>query len=251
MKGILLDMEGVIRDSKNAFHHAYEAALLSVGLKLKSYPAATWKLRGFADLSHQEQFLKAIFAITKSGEDVSRILWKKYPMEYVKDLVKKSGPNKTEIEKMEGAYMKALTHPSVLKRIPPVRAGKKGAKMLKDAGFKLGIVTNAKKEYNVAWMTDREILNMFETIITSEDAAEPKPAPDMVIKGCEKLKLKPKETYYLGDSEADIIAAKAAGCIPIGIVSDCTERAKLRQLGAVEVFDSVTDFALQMKKGKL
>ena len=150
MKGILLDIEGVIRDSKNAFHHAYEKALEAVGLKLNSYPAATWKLRGFAELNHQTVFLKALYAIAKNGEDVTRILWKKYPVEYVTELMKNTPIKKEDLEKMQNAYSKTLTNPIVLRRIPPVRAGKKGAKLLKEAGFSLGAVTNAKKEYNLA-----------------------------------------------------------------------------------------------------
>ncbi|MEM3654632.1 MAG: HAD family hydrolase [Candidatus Micrarchaeia archaeon] len=248
MKGVLLDMEGVIRDSKNAFHHAYEKALEAVGLKLNSYPAATWKLRGFAELNHQDEFLKALYAIAKNGEDITRILWKKYPVEYVKELMKKTPISKEDFEKMHYAYNKTLTDPKVFRRIPPVRAGKKGAKLLKDYGFTLGIVTNAKREYNQIWMQDREVIDMFETVITSEDASQPKPSPEMILKACKKLGLKPSETYYLGDSEADIMAAKAAGCIPIGIMSGSTERAVLKKLGAKEVYKSVTEFALKFKR---
>ena len=97
-------------------------------------------------------------------------------------------------------------------------------------------------------MRDREVLDMFETIITSEDASQPKPSPEMVLKACKKLGLKPAETYYLGDSEADILAAKAAGCIPIGIMSGSTDRATLKKLGAKEVYSSVTAFALKFKR---
>jgi beta-phosphoglucomutase-like phosphatase (HAD superfamily) len=96
-------------------------------------------------------------------------------------------------------------------------------------------------------MNERDVVDLFETVITSDDAAQPKPAPDMILKACKKLGLRPSETYYLGDSEADIMAAKAAGCIPIGIMSNSTDRAVLKKLGAVDVYRSVNEFALKMK----
>lgn len=248
MKGILLDMEGVIRDSKNAFHHAYEKALEAVGLKLNSYPAATWKLRGFAELNHQDVFLKALYAIAKNNEEITRILWKKYPVQYVKELMEKTPISKEDLEKMQEVYNKTLTDMNILRRTPPVRAGKKGAKLLKNSGFKLGIVTNAKREYSEIWMRHREVSDLFDVVVTSEDVSQPKPSPEMVLKACKKLGLKPSETYYLGDSEADIIAAKEAGCIPIGILSGSTERAKLKKLGAKDIYPSVTHFALKLKR---
>jgi len=250
MKGVLLDIEGVIRDSKNAFHHAYELALASVGLKLVDYPADTWRLRGFAEFNHQKEFLKAIYAIVKSGERVSHVLWKKYPVQYVYDLMKTTSPTKEEMERMEEAYMKEITNPRVLRRISPIRAGKKGVKMLNEMGFKIGAVTNAKKEYNYMWLVDREIYDYFDTIVTSEDAPQPKPAPDMILKACKNIGLQPKEVYYLGDSEADIMAAKAAGCTPIGIDSNSTEKSRLRELGAEEIYSSVTDFALKLRRSR-
>ena len=250
MKGVLLDIEGVIRDSKNAFHHAYELALASVGLKLVDYPADTWRLRGFAEFNHQKEFLKAIYAIVKNGERASHVLWKKYPVQYIYELMKTASPSKEEFERMEEAYMKEITNPRVLRRISPIRAGKKGVKMLNEMGFKIGAVTNSKKDYNYMWLVDREMHDYFDTIITSEDAPQPKPAPDMILKACKNIGLKPKEVYYLGDSEADIMAAKAAGCLPIGIDSNSTEKSRLRELGAEEIYPSVTDFALKLRRSR-
>lgn len=48
--------------------------------------------------------------------------------------------------------------------------------------------------------------------------ARSKPAPDIFLKTCEKLACQPQETLVLEDSEAGILAARAAGlaviCVP-------------------------------------
>jgi len=249
MDAILADMEGVIRDSKNAFHHGYEYALTSVGLRLVAYPDETWRLRGYHQFNHTRSFLKALYSITKSGEDLTRVFWKKYPTEYVNELIKKNGPNKEAMEKIENSYKKYILSPRVLRRIPPVRAGKIGVKLMKEDGYRVGVVTNSPSDYNTAWITHKKLHNHFDTVITADDVGMPKPAPDSILKACAKLGVKPKNTVYAGDTEADIMAAKNAGCIPIGIISGGTERRVLRELGAAYVFKNLTEFALWTRRG--
>ncbi|MFO0816144.1 MAG: HAD-IA family hydrolase [Gemmatales bacterium] len=51
----------------------------------------------------------------------------------------------------------------------------------------------------------------FDAIITSDDIAHPKPAPDGVLLACEQTGVAPAQTYFVGDSPTDIHAGKAAG----------------------------------------
>ncbi|MEM2974038.1 MAG: HAD-IA family hydrolase, partial [Candidatus Micrarchaeia archaeon] len=79
----------------------------------------------------------------------------------------------------------------------------------------------------------------------------PKPSPDGIIKMCKTLKMKPRNAVYIGDTEADIIAAKNAGCIPVGVMSGGSERRVLRDLGAAYTFKNVTEFALWLRDNEL
>ena len=65
---------------------------------------------------------------------------------------------------------------------------------------------------------DLDYLNMqgvVDNIVTSEDTVERKPHPAPLLKGAEKLGLRPAECAYIGDYEGDIIAAKAAGMVSV------------------------------------
>ena len=246
---VIVDVEGVIRDSATVFHHAYEQALASANLRLISLPTETWKLRGYKELNSQKKMLETLYAIAKTNDDLTKILWKKKPVEYLNEINKKAQPSKEVLAKMEEAYVNYLITPVVMRRIPPVRAGKMGVKILKDDGYIVAALTNSSREVSEKWMELKKVGAHFDKLMGIEDVGVPKPAPDGIIKMCKHLKVKTKDTVYIGDTEADIIAAKSAGCIPVGVVSGGTERRTLRDLGATYTFKSVTEFALWLRNG--
>jgi len=248
-KAVIVDMEGVVRDSKNAFHHAYEYALASVGLRLNAYPIETWKLRGYQEFNHQRTFLKLLYALVKSGEDITRVFWKKHPVEHLNAVMKEYAPDKDVLDKICDAYMRFLTTPKILRRIPPVRAGKIGVKLLKEDGVPVGVLTNSTKNYNDAWISQKKMTNYFDIVLSADEIGAPKPSPDGVLKACDKLGIKPKDVVYIGDTEADILAAVKAGCIPVAVKSGGSEAKTLRALGATYIFDSITEFALWRRRG--
>ena len=51
----------------------------------------------------------------------------------------------------------------------------------------------------------------FSVVVTSKDVPEPKPSPDMLLLALDQLKLAPTEVVFVGDSELDQAAARAAG----------------------------------------
>jgi len=51
----------------------------------------------------------------------------------------------------------------------------------------------------------------FQAVVTSRDVVRPKPAPDMLHEAASRLQLQPEELLFVGDSELDQAAARAAG----------------------------------------
>ncbi len=51
----------------------------------------------------------------------------------------------------------------------------------------------------------------FSAVVTSKDVKNPKPAPDMLIEAANRLSLPPGKLLFVGDSELDQSAARAAG----------------------------------------
>lgn len=55
------------------------------------------------------------------------------------------------------------------------------------------------------------LTDYFSVVVTSKDVPAPKPSPDMLLLALEQLKLAPTEVLFVGDSELDQAAARAAG----------------------------------------
>jgi HAD superfamily hydrolase (TIGR01509 family) len=59
----------------------------------------------------------------------------------------------------------------------------------------------------------------FEIVVTADDVANPKPAPDVYLKACELLKVAPDRAVALEDSPRGVASAHAAGLTVVGIPS--------------------------------
>jgi HAD superfamily hydrolase (TIGR01509 family) len=51
----------------------------------------------------------------------------------------------------------------------------------------------------------------FKAVVTSKDVERPKPAPDMLEEAARRLQMAPSQLLFVGDSELDQAAARAAG----------------------------------------
>lgn len=91
---------------------------------------------------------------------------------------------------------------------------------LKSRGFKLGIVTQKGRDFEfqgcrvgmVQELEELGITDLFSITVGFEDVPEPKPDPCGVNLALSSLGVKPQEALFVGDSLADITAARAAGC---------------------------------------
>jgi HAD superfamily hydrolase (TIGR01509 family) len=68
-----------------------------------------------------------------------------------------------------------------------------------------------------SWITTEMILNyhhltdQFVTIVANDHVNNPKPSPEGLLLAASRMKLKPEEVLFIGDSPVDIIASRAAG----------------------------------------
>jgi len=83
------------------------------------------------------------------------------------------------------------------------------------------------------WLEKLELTPFFETVCCREHVSEAKPAPDLFLSACEKIKMRANQVVVLEDSYNGLLAAKAAGmrCVivpnEITAVSDFTGAWKL------------------------
>ena len=74
------------------------------------------------------------------------------------------------------------------------------------------------------------------TIIDSRDVRQAKPAPDLLLKAARVLGVEARRCWYIGDSTWDMVAAKAATMVAVGVIAGSAVRADaLASAGAVKV----------------
>ena len=91
---------------------------------------------------------------------------------------------------------------------------------LKSRDFRLGIVTQKGRDFEfqgcrvgmVQELEELGITEIFSVIVGFEDVPEPKPDPSGINLALSSLGVRPQETIFVGDSLADITAARSAGC---------------------------------------
>jgi HAD superfamily hydrolase (TIGR01509 family) len=89
---------------------------------------------------------------------------------------------------------------------------------LAGAGVPVAVASNSQREFlertlGVAGLLD----DRFATVVSVEDVAHPKPAPDIYIEACRRLGAEPGECAALEDSSTGVAAAAAAGMYVVGV----------------------------------
>ncbi len=97
----------------------------------------------------------------------------------------------------------------------PMPEVKKTLQELKKRGFKLALITNQnRKEVRVT----QKIIGFkdFDVVVTADDAP-PKPSPVGLRKALKKLRAKPNEVLYVGDTVVDARLSRAVG-VPLVLI---------------------------------
>jgi HAD superfamily hydrolase (TIGR01549 family) len=111
---------------------------------------------------------------------------------------------------------------------------------LREQGMKIGIATGRMSDGSSKW---RELRNLridalIDAVVTAGET-RPKPDPASLIKCVLDLGLTPEACVFVGDSRADIIAARAAGVTSIAIPTGVASRQDLADERPHYIIDSL------------
>lgn len=178
VKAVLFDMDGVLVDSLDAWCYTFNDTLRHFGLK--TIP--------------RKEFIKDFGA----------------PIEHD---VKKYFNGKT-VKEVEHAYNLKFKQSMKYLRLFPEAVD--ALEKLKRSKVKIGLITNSTRFIVSAILHHFRLKNYFQAIVTMDDVKRRKPNPEMILKACKILKVKPKNTILVGDTKNDILAGKRAGCVTVG-----------------------------------
>ena len=92
-----------------------------------------------------------------------------------------------------------------------------GLILLKTLGIPLVVITNKNEMLAVELLKQLGLADYFSLILGGDSLAEKKPSPLPLLHAAEVLNINPADMLMVGDSANDILAAKAAGCLSVGV----------------------------------
>jgi 2-phosphoglycolate phosphatase len=131
-------------------------------------------------------------------------------------------------------------HPSVLKSGTHLLPGVADTlPVLRQQGLQLAVCSNKLRVFTLELLEIFGLQALFQAVVGPEDAARPKPAPDMLVAALARLGIGPAEALYVGDMVVDIETARAAG-VTVWVVTTGSD--KLETLQAARPDRVIRDF---------
>jgi HAD superfamily hydrolase (TIGR01509 family) len=189
IKAVIFDMDDLMIDSHSFHKEILENILQSYGVSLfsKSNPLTVKEESNF---------------IGRRLNDVFELLIKKYSL-------------KATPEEMNSEFKRQILAASERDAVP--MPGLFSLIGLIKPHYKLAVASSGTREKIHAALKNLKLTGDFGIVVSGDEVANGKPAPDVFLKAAEKLAVKPAECLVLEDAEHGVQAAKAAGMRCIGV----------------------------------
>lgn len=142
---------------------------------------------------------------------------------------------KRQSEELGKAHTAEYTKIAESRTLPAFEGVVELLKELRQRGIRTAIATSSKKGElaTVEETCGLKLTEMVDEVVTSDDAEESKPSPDIVAAAVKKLKLSPLQCAMVGDTPYDVHAARDAGVGTVGFTCGGVNDADtLRHAGA-------------------
>jgi phosphoglycolate phosphatase len=194
VKGIILDLDGTLVDSRQAYLEAARTAFSAVGQQTVSIKMAIEIPRRFEQGIPLDDLLP--------GVDV-----KNFRRIYLK------------------AYYQAVA--VMAKPLPDIANSLK--KLSEKAKLALTTKRKVPDEVVIEQLREFGLERHFQAVVTACDKFSPKPSPDALIECSRKLGVKTSECAVVGDSTVDIKAGRRAGAKTVAVLSGIFSRDELKK----------------------
>lgn len=205
---LLFDLDGTLVDSVYQHVLAWHEALEEMGLSL-----AVWRI-------HRRIGMSGGLLIQALGREIGHRLTR----EQEQILQEK---HSAAFERYKGA-------------IQPLPGARELLRQLSDAGVAYAIATSGRRE-GAQPAIDKLEVRPEVPIITRDEVERAKPDPDLFLAAAQRVNVPISHAMVVGDSVWDLLAARRAGCLAIGLLSGGYGREELQQVGAYRVYQDPAD----------
>lgn len=127
------------------------------------------------------------------------------------------------------------------KRSKPYPGVKEGLEYLKQAGYRLGCVTNKAEQFTVPLLKAFGLYDYFEIVVSGDTLTKKKPDPQPLLHVAEFFGVKPEQALMIGDSVSDVTAARAAGFQIVCMSYGYNHGVDIREANPDAVIDSMAE----------
>ena len=155
-------------------------------------------------------------------EEIKRLIG--YPLDI---MLQKLGVDRANIESFVNAY-KLHYREIYIKKTTLLPYAKEAIEVASSIAT-LGVVTTKTATYSQELLQHMKIMDNFDLLIGRENVKNPKPHPEPILKAMKRLKAKKEETWMIGDTILDMVAAKSAGVKSIGVTCGYGSKSELQK----------------------
>jgi|TARA_Y100000031_G_scaffold154679_1_gene203143 HAD superfamily hydrolase (TIGR01549 family) len=98
---------------------------------------------------------------------------------------------------------------------------------LAKTNYQLGVVTTSPRKYAEKMIQHHQL--DIPVLSGYHDTIKHKPHPEPILNGAHQLRLSPDSVVYIGDEISDLLAAKAAKCLPVAVTWGLGDKQDLKQ----------------------
>jgi beta-phosphoglucomutase-like phosphatase (HAD superfamily) len=111
---------------------------------------------------------------------------------------------------------------------------------LEERGLPVGVATSSGAEHTEFSLRETDLLRHFPVVVTGDQVARGKPAPDIYIEVARQLRVEPARCVALEDSEAGVLAASRAGMMTL-MIPDSAHPSDVAAQAAFRVLPSLIE----------
>lgn len=211
---ILFDLDGTLVDTVYEHVVTWSAALTEFGVKIPS-----WKI-------HRR--------IGMSGKSLAKQLLREPEVR----------GRRLDIDEVESRHDKLFL--KVTRDAPVLPGSKELLDHLSTNDVRWAIATTGNKKQTARLLKNLR-LRKTAVVVTGDDVAQAKPAPDIFLSAAQKLSARLEDCVVVGDAIWDMIAAGRRRALSIGLLSGGYSKQELEESGAFRVYTDPADMLLHIE----
>lgn len=215
-KAVVFDMDGVILDSEKVFRIHYMKEGLRRGIPEIEIKEVCEIIAGGRKDVNKKKFEDKI------GRGIDYFEFREVVMAEMSEHIEKNGLD------IKSGVVETLEY-------------------LKANNYKIALATSTQEDKATKYLLDLDLYKYFDKLVFGNGVKNGKPAPDIFLKACKDLGVKPEDTIGVEDSINGIKSSASAGLHTVMIIDLILPNDEVRSL-ANQIFECMDDFLHYLQK---